>query len=217
MRILVVEDEQRLATAIRRGLEEQGYAVDLARDGQRALALATARAYDLLILDATIPRLDGPALGRQLRARGPEVPILVLSALDGVDLAADDHMVRPFAFRELLARVRALLERDGRRGDTVLRAADIEVDTAYYEVRRAGRPVRVTSKEFRILEYFLRNPNRVLSRAQIAAHVWDSDDAARSNVVDVYVGYLRRKLADDRDPRLLRTVRGAGYMLRAPR
>jgi DNA-binding response OmpR family regulator len=224
MRILVVEDEHKLAATLRRGLEEQGYAVDLAYEGQRGLALTMARPYDLLVLDVMIPRLDGLALCRQLRARGQDVPVLMLTTLDGIDhrvagldVGADDYLVKPFAFRELLARVRALLRRDRRPCDPVLRAADVEVDTARHEVRRAGRPVEVTSKEFAILEYFLRNPNRVLTRTQIAEHVWDYDFVAMSNVVDVYVGYLRRKLKDDREPRLLRTVRGAGYMLRTPR
>ena len=222
MRILVVEDEHKLAGVLKRGLEELGYAVDTAYDGEDGLGLAEAAPYDLIVLDVMLPKLDGYAVCQQLRAQRRNVPILMLTARDavddrvaGLDSGADDYLVKPFAFHELVARVRALLRRDGLGKDPVLRVADVEVDTVTHEVRRAGKAIELTSKEYSILEYFLRNPNAVLTRTQIAEHVWDYDFVSMSNVVDVYVGYLRRKLGDDREPRLLRTIRGTGYQLRA--
>ena len=221
MRILIVEDESKLAGALKRGLENESYAVDLAADGEEGLGLAELESYDLLLLDLMLPKLDGVDLCRRLRARGQQIPILMLTARDaiehrvaGLDSGADDYLVKPFAFPELLARVRALVRRTGPSKDPVLRVADLEIDTVTRQVRRAGRPIALTSKEYAILEYFARNPNRVLSRLQIAEHVWDYDFVAMSNVVDVYVRYLRRKLGDDREPQLLWTIRGAGYQLK---
>lgn len=223
MRILIVEDESKLAAVLKRGLEEHHYGVDLADDGEAGLALAEMEPYDLVILDVMLPKLDGFQLCRRLRARGRNVPVLMLtarSAVDdrvaGLDSGADDYLVKPFAFRELLARVRALLRRDGASKETILRVGDLLVDTVSHEVRRDGRSVELTSKEYAILEYLVRNPNRVLTRTQIAEHVWEFDFIAMSNVVDVYVGYLRRKLRDDQEPRLLRTIRGTGYQLKVP-
>jgi DNA-binding response OmpR family regulator len=224
MRILVVEDEHKLAGVLKRGLEEHGYAVDLAYDGEEGLQFAQLEPYDLIVLDVMLPRLDGYTVCRRLRAERRNVPVLMLTARDtiddrvaGLDNGADDYLIKPFAFRELLARVRALLRRDGLSKDPVLRVGDLEVDTVSHEVRRAGKPVRLTSKEYAVLEYFLRNPNRVLTRTQIAEHVWDYDFVTMSNVVDVYVGYLRRKLDDEHEPRLLHTIRGTGYQLKVPR
>lgn len=224
MRILIVEDERKLAGVVKRGLEEQGFAVDVAYDGEQGLCLAEYEPYDLIVLDVMLPKIDGYSVCRALRAKQRNMPVLMLTARDtvddrvaGLDSGADDYLIKPFAFRELLARVRALLRRDGYSKDPVLRVADIELDTVTHEVRRSGALVELTSKEYTVLEYFLRNPNRVLTRTQIAEHVWDYDFVAMSNIVDVYVGYLRRKLNDDHDPRLLYTIRGAGYQLRVPK
>jgi len=224
VRILVVEDEHKLAGVLKRGLEEQGYAIDVAYDGADGLALATTAPYDLLVLDVMLPGLDGFSLCKELRAQHRHMPVLMLTARDtvddrvaGLDSGADDYLVKPFAFRELLARVRALLRREERSArDPILRVADLEIDTVSHEVRRGGKPIELTSKEYAILEYFARNPNRVLTRTQIAEHVWDFDFVSMSNVIDVYIGYLRRKLGDDAEPRLLRTIRGTGYQLRVP-
>ena len=223
MRILLVEDEVKFAGVLRRGLQEHGYAVDVAYDGDDGYELARLEPYDLVVLDLMLPGVDGFTVCRRLRSEQRNMPILMLTARDtvddrvaGLDCGADDYLTKPFAFRELLARTRALLRRDGATRDPVLRVADLELDTVSHQVRRAQQPVELTTKEYAVLEYFVRNPNRVLSRAQIAEHVWSYDFVAMSNVVDVYVGYLRRKLGDDREPRLLRTIRGSGYQLRAP-
>jgi DNA-binding response OmpR family regulator len=175
----------------------------------------------LVVLDVMLPEMDGFTVCRRLRARHRNMPVLMLTARDtvddrvaGLDSGADDYLVKPFAFRELLARVRALLRRDDLSKDPVLRAADLEVNTLTHEVRRSGRTVDLTSKEYAVLEYFVRHPNQVLTRTQIAEHVWDYDFVAMSNVVDVYVRYLRRKLSDESEPRLLRTIRGTGYQLK---
>ena len=224
MRLLVVEDEARLASTLAKGLAEHGYAVDVARDGEEALTYSLAEPYDLIILDWMLPKLDGIAVCRQLRSRGRNVPVLMLTArdtiddrVDGLDSGADDYLVKPFAFRELAARVRALLRRDGLSKDPILQVGDLTIDTVSHDVQRGGQPVHLTSKEYALLELFAHNLNRVLTRAQIAEHIWDFSFVAMSNVVDVYVGYLRRKLQDDREPRLIHTVRGVGYQLRVPK
>ncbi len=222
MRILLVEDEHKLAGLIRRGLEEHGYAVDIGYDGEEGLHLARVTPYDVIILDVMLPKVDGYTVCRTLRSEQRTTPILMLTARDavddrvkGLDSGADDYLVKPFAFRELIARLRSLLRRDSYSKDPVLRVADMEIDTITHEVRRAGQAIELTSKEYTILEFFARNPNRVLTRTQIAEHVWDYDFVSMSNIVDVYIGYLRRKLQDDREPRLLHTIRGTGYQLRA--
>jgi DNA-binding response OmpR family regulator len=224
MRVLVVDDDRKLASMVRRELTDDGYAVDVAHDGEEGLGFADAGVYDLILLDVAMPGMDGLTVCRRLRERKIGTPVLMLTARDGVvdrvsglDSGADDYLVKPFSFRELGARIRALLRRGVPGRDTVLRVADVEVDTVAHEVRRGGRPVELTSKEYAILEHFLRNPNRVLSRDQIAEHAWNYDFEAESNIIDVYIGNLRRKLDDHGEAPLLRTVRGVGYKLTPPR
>ncbi|MHB1417267.1 MAG: response regulator transcription factor [Chloroflexota bacterium] len=224
MRILVVEDEEQLAGILKRGLQEHGYAVDVVQDGEDGLAMAETGEHDLVVLDVMLPGLSGFEVARALRARRVNTPILMLTARDsvddrvtGLDSGADDYLVKPFAFRELVARVRALLRREEKTRDPVLRVADLEVDTVSREVRRAERAVSLTTKEYAVLEYLVRNPNRVLTRTQISEHVWDYDFTAMSNVVDVYIRYLRRKLDDGHQFKLIHTVRGIGYQLKVSR
>ena len=221
MRVLLVEDERGLADVLRRGLEEQGYAVDHAEDGDSALAYVDTEPYDLVILDVMLPDVDGFSVCRRLRGQSRNMPVLMLTALAsiedrvaGLDSGADDYLAKPFDPRELLARVRALLRRELPSRDPVLRVGDLELDTASHAVRRGARRIDLTTREYAVLELFVRNPNRVLSRDEIAQHIWAFEFTAMSNVIDVYVGNLRRKLADDAEPRLLSTVRGAGYVLR---
>lgn len=223
MHVLIVEDETKLAATLRRGLEELGYAVDLAFDGPDGLALAETETFDAIILDIMLPGLDGYAVTRRLRAQRISTPILMLTARDaiddrvtGLDCGADDYLIKPFAFRELLARLRAVTRRDLPERDPILRVADLEIDTIQREVRRAGQPITLASKEFAVLEYLARNRNLVLTRDQIAEHVWSIDFPIQSNVVDVYIRYLRRKLDEGYTPALIHTVRGVGYQIREP-
>ncbi len=225
MRILVVEDERKVAGFIRQGLEEEGHTVEVAADGTAALELVEAGPpYDLIVLDVMLPRRDGFAVLRALRERRDSTPVLMLTARDsvadkvtGLDLGADDYLTKPFAFDEFLARVRALLRRAGEQRLPVLRAGDLTLDPATREVKRGGRRITLTSREYALLEYFLRNAGRVLTRPMIAEHVWGIDFDAESNIIDVYVGYLRRKIDADGESRLLHTIRGAGYTLKAER
>jgi len=221
MRVLVVEDEPRISAYVRRGLEEQGYAVDTAHTGREALVWAETVEFDLIVLDLLLPELDGLSVCRELRRKGCRSPILMLTARDalddrvaGLDAGADDYLVKPFAMRELLARLRALGRRsvDSQRAP-VLRVADLEMDTRTRRVSRAGKPTRLTAKEYAVLECLMREPDRVLTRTQIAEHVWSYDVYNQSNVVDVYIRNLRRKLDDPSSLKLLHTVRGAGYRL----
>jgi two-component system response regulator MprA len=222
-RILVVDDDPRLAATLRRALAYEGYEVAVAADGAAALAAARAGPPDLVVLDVMLPGLDGVEVCRRLRAAG-DVPILMLTARDatadrvrGLDSGADDYLVKPFAYEELLARVRALLRRRGPPAQArLLRWGDLEMDVAAREVRRGGRPVTLTALEFELLRYFLRHPRQVLTRGQLLDAVWGYDFSSSSNVVDVYVGYLRVKLEEAGEPRLLHTVRGVGYVLRDP-
>jgi len=220
MRILVIEDEIKMARAIRRGLEQESYAVDVAADGDAGLRAALARDPDAVILDLMLPGLDGFEVVRELRSRGRWMPILVLTARDavadriqGLDGGADDYLVKPFAFGELLARLRALLRRDVRERPSELVVGDVVLDPAAHRVTRGGRPVALSTKEFALLEFMMRRPGLVLSRDRILEHVWDYDYGGASNVVDVYVGYLRRKLEQPFGKPLIRTVRGVGYSL----
>jgi len=221
MRILVVEDEQKVASFIQKGLVEEGYAVDVAHDGEDGLAMALDGVHDLVVLDIMLPKRDGLAVLRELRNRRSQTSVLLLTARDavadrvtGLDTGADDYLVKPFAFDELLARVRALLRRRGGDRLAVLAAADLTLDPATREVRRGGKKIDLTPKEYALLEYLLRNKGRVLNRALIAQHVWDYDFDTATNVIDVYINYLRKKVDAEFAPRLIHTVRGAGYVLR---
>ncbi|HEX3628977.1 MAG TPA: response regulator transcription factor [Candidatus Dormibacteraeota bacterium] len=218
--VLVVDDDSRIAAALRRALIYEGYHVEVAPDGQIALNRARERMPDLAILDVMMPGMDGLEVTRRLRAEG-DVPILLLTARDGtadrvkgLDSGADDYLVKPFAYEELLARVRALLRRRAPRAKRTLRYADVVMDLATREVRRGERLIPTTAKEFDLLQHFMRNPGQVLRREQLLDAVWGFNFGASSNVVDVYVGYLRQKLEQDEQPRLLQTVRGVGYILK---
>jgi DNA-binding response OmpR family regulator len=222
MRILIVEDEKKVASFVRRALEAEQHTLDVAHDGDTGLDRARNGAYDLVVLDVMLPGRDGLAVLRELRSAGHDVPVLLLTARAGVadrvaglDLGADDYLPKPFAVAELLARVRALLRR-GSPASPVLTAADLTLDPATREVTRSGRKIDLTPREYALLEFFLRNKGRVLGRALIAQHVWGVDFDTFTNVIDVYVNYLRRKIDADVEPKLLHTVRGVGYVLREP-
>ena len=223
MRLLIVEDDAKLASWLRQGLKEHGFAVDVASSGTEGLGLAQVTDYDALLLDLMLPGLDGFELLRQLRQRGSAVPVLVVtarSALDdrvrGLDLGADDYLAKPFDLRELLARLRAITRRPATAPQTLLAAADLELEPATRQVRRRGQSVELTAKEFALLEYLLRRKGKVVTRGMILDHVWDMEYDGGSNLVEVYINYLRRKVDQDYEPKLIHTVRGAGYVLREP-
>ncbi|HZG96534.1 MAG TPA: response regulator transcription factor [Mycobacteriales bacterium] len=224
MQILVVDDEPAVREAVQRSLLFEGYDVAMAADGVQALEQIAARRPDAVVLDVLMPRLDGLETCRRLRARGDDVPVLMLTARDGVadrvsglDAGADDYLVKPFALAELLARLRALLRRTsaGPQPGGLLTYADLSLDLASFRVHRGEREVMLTRTEFALLELFLRNPQLVLQRSVILERVWGFDFETSSNSLEVYVSYLRRKLEGDGEPRLVHTVRGVGYVLRA--
>ena len=220
MRILIVEDEPGVSQFIEQGLEESGYVVDVAQDGEEGLEYALGAEYDVIVLDIMLPKMNGLDVLREIRDHRLKYPVLLLTARDGLedrvkglDTGADDYLVKPFAFPELLARIRALLRRPPLQANPVLKMADLEMDTAHREVRRGGKTIELSPREFSLLELLLRHPKQVLTRTQIIEHVWNFDFYSETNVVDVYIGYLRRKIDQGFDVQLLHTVRGVGYRL----
>jgi DNA-binding response OmpR family regulator len=219
MRILVVEDEKKVASFIKKGLQQEGYAVDAVHDGQEALQSATAFDYDLIVLDLMLPKRLGLDVLRELRSKKPSLPVLVLTAkgaledkVAGLDAGADDYLIKPFAFAELSARIRALLRR-GTQENTRLQIADLEIDSGARQVRRGGQVIDLKMKEYALLEFLLRNANRAVTRTMIVEHVWDIHFDSVSNVVDVHINSLRNKIDKGFHPPLIHTIRGVGYML----
>jgi two-component system copper resistance phosphate regulon response regulator CusR len=220
MRILLVEDEPRMANVIAKGLREQSYAVDVAEDGDSGLYQASLNDYDLIVLDVLLPQRDGYEVCRELRTRGETTPVLMLTArasvddrITGFDAGADDYLTKPFSFRELLARIRALLRRDSQLRPDVVEVEDLVLDSASHRVARANKEVQLTAKEYALLEYLARRTGELVSRAEIAAHVWDDSFDPFSNTIEVYMNRLRKKIDGDHSIKLLHTRRGEGYIL----
>jgi DNA-binding response OmpR family regulator len=222
MRVLVVEDEHKIANSIKKGLEQESYAVDLAFDGEYGFDLASTEDYDLVILDLMLPKLDGVEVCKALRKENIHTPVLMLTAkgelddrVNGLNAGADDYLVKPFAFAELLARIKALTRRPKQTLDAVLKVGDLTLDTLSYQVKRAGEEIKLSKKEFALLEYLMRYQGKILTKNQIINHVWDYDADVLPNTVEVYVGYLRNKI-DNKfkgKPKLIHTVRGFGYKI----
>ena len=220
MRILVVEDEKKIAGFIKRGLKEEGYAVDVAADGDEGYELASVNDYDLIILDLMLPKCDGVTLCKKLRADKLEVPVIMLTAttsvqdkVTGLDAGANDYLTKPFAFEELLARLRVLLRKPVQPA-TRMQIADLVLDLLSHKVTRAGRDIVLSSREFALLDYLMRNAGTVVTRTMISEHVWDIDFDTNTNVIDVYINYLRNKIDADFDKKLIQTIRGRGYTLK---
>ncbi|OGM69476.1 DNA-binding response regulator [Candidatus Woesebacteria bacterium RIFCSPLOWO2_01_FULL_44_24b] len=215
MRLLVVEDEHKIAAALKKGLEQENYAVDLAYDGEEGYDFASTEDYAVIILDLMLPKMDGVTVCKKLREDNIHTPILMLTAkgelddkVSGLNSGADDYLTKPFAFAELLARVKALTRRPKHTTQTKLKVADLTLNTNNYEVKRNAKVIQLSKKEFALLEYLMRHPNTILSKDQIIAHIWDYEADVLPNTVEVYIGYLRRKL-----PNLIHTIRGFGYKI----
>jgi heavy metal response regulator len=221
MKILVVEDEKKVASFIKRGLEEEKYEVDISYDGEEGLQKALDGSYSLVILDVMLPKKDGLSVVKELRARKLLTPVLMLTAKDtvedivaGLNSGSDDYLTKPFAFAELLARARALLRRSEQERGAEIRFADLRLDPVTHKVWRKDKEIDLTAKEYSLLEFFMRNPNQVLTRTTIAENVWDYIFDSFTNIIDVYVNYLRKKIDRDADKKLIHTVRGVGYILK---
>jgi len=220
MRVLLVEDEEKVARFVARGLKSERYAVDVAADGNSGLDHVRAYDYDLIVLDLNLPGISGTDLLRHIRKSHPHVPVLILTARDNIadkvknfEEGADDYLTKPFSFAELLVRVKALLRRGPVTNSTTLRVGELELDRVAHKVRRGEKPVDLTSKEFSLLEYLMMNAGRVLSRTMIVEHIWDQSFEGLTNIVDVYVRQLRKKIDDGHERKLFRTVRGVGYSI----
>ena len=223
MRLLVIEDEPKVANFIKQGLEEEGYAVDHAADGASGLQMALEGLHDVIVLDVMLPKLDGLSVLQQLRQETITTPVLLLTVratiedkVLGLDAGADDYLTKPFAFEEFVARVRALLRRRVETAPPILQVADLALDPARRVVSRGDQKIDLTPREFTLLDYFMRNPGRVLTRTMIANRVWDYTFDSTTNVIDVYVNYLRKKIDTGHDTKLLHTVRGVGYVMKVP-
>ncbi|OGP13969.1 MAG: DNA-binding response regulator [Deltaproteobacteria bacterium GWA2_54_12] len=221
MRILIVEDEKDLAAIIKQGLEEEGYVVDVAHDGEEGLYMAETYPIDVMVLDVMLPLMDGLTVLSNLRKKGVQTPVILLTARDalidkikGLDTGADDYLTKPFVFEELLARIRSLIRRKGTVKEAVIRIADLEIDTASHQVRRAGKSIALSAKEYSLLEFLAYRKGSVVSRTDIVEHIYNEDADMDSNVVDVYINYLRNKIDKEFSGKLIHTVRGAGYILK---
>ena len=222
MKILVVEDEKKVGAFIKKGLEEDHYTVELAFDGDKGEELASQRPFDLIILDILMPKKDGLTLLKELRAKQISTPVLMITAkgsvddkVKGLDSGADDYLVKPFAIAELLARVRSLLRRGGPEKSTALTVADLTLDLVSHKAARGGNLIELTGKEYTLLEYFMRNTNKVLSRTIISEHIWNYNFDTGTNIIDVYINHLRNKIDGEFEKKLIHTVRGVGYMMKA--
>ena len=221
MRILIIEDEKKIADFVKRGLKEEGYAPDVAHDGEEGHFLAKSNNYDLIILDLMLPKMDGITLCKKLRAERIATPIIMLTAkgtvkdkVTGLDSGADDYLAKPFAFEELLARIRALVRKKESKEATKLEVADLLLDLLTHKVSRAGREIQLTTKEYALLEYLMRNAGTIVTRTMISEHVWDADFDTFTNVIDVYINYLRNKIDAAFEKKLIQTIRGRGYIIK---